>query len=45
MAAPARVSRVSRSPRTRLSPEDRRAQLVALGVESLVELPLHDLTI
>jgi AcrR family transcriptional regulator len=31
--------------RTRLTPEDRRAQLVALGVASLVDLPLHDLTI
>jgi AcrR family transcriptional regulator len=31
--------------RTRLAPEDRRAQLLALGVESLVDLPLHDLTI
>jgi AcrR family transcriptional regulator len=31
--------------RTRLSPEDRRAQLIALGVESLVEHPLHDLSI
>lgn len=31
--------------RTRLAPEDRRAQLVALGVESLVDLPLHDLTV
>jgi AcrR family transcriptional regulator len=32
-------------PRTRLAPEDRRAQLVALGVEMLVELPLHSLSI
>lgn len=32
-------------PRTRLSPEDRRAQLIALGVESLVEHPLHELSI
>jgi AcrR family transcriptional regulator len=31
--------------RTRLTPEDRRAQLIALGVASLVDLPLHDLTI
>ena len=32
-------------PRTRLNPEDRHAQLIALGVESLVERPLHDLSI
>src|ERR1700712_1862491 len=35
----------SAAPRTRLTPEDRRAQLVALGVESLVDLPLHSLSI
>ena len=31
--------------RTRLAPEDRSAQLVALGVASLVERPLHSLSI
>src|ERR1700710_2071148 len=35
----------SAAPRTRLTPGDRRSQLVALGVESLVELPLHSLSI
>ncbi|MBO0979792.1 TetR/AcrR family transcriptional regulator [Microbacterium sp. SD291] len=32
-------------PRSRLSPEDRRAQLVAIGVRFLAEHPLDDLTI
>jgi AcrR family transcriptional regulator len=31
--------------RTRLTPEDRSAQLIALGVASLVERPLHSLSI
>ena len=31
--------------RTRLAPEDRSAQLIALGVASLVERPLHSLSI
>ena len=31
--------------RTRLAPEDRSAQLIALGVASLAERPLHDLSI
>lgn len=31
--------------RTRLTPEDRRAQLVALGVASLAERPIEELTI
>ena len=33
------------TPRTRLAPEDRHAQLIALGVASLVDRPLHDLSI
>jgi AcrR family transcriptional regulator len=32
-------------PRSRLASEDRHAQLIALGVETLVEHPLHDLSI
>lgn len=39
------MPRMAAERRTRLPPEDRRAQLVALGVASLVDLPLHDLTI
>ncbi len=39
------MPRMAAERRTRLTPEDRRAQLVALGVASLVDLPLHDLTI
>jgi AcrR family transcriptional regulator len=31
--------------RTRLSPEERRAQLVALGVNALADRPLQELTI
>lgn len=31
--------------RTRLTPEDRSAQLIALGVASLADRPLHDLSI
>lgn len=37
--------RATSRPRTRLTSEDRRAQLIALGVESLVDQPLHALTI
>lgn len=41
----AAASRARGERRTRLAPEDRRAQLIALGVESLADRPLHDLGI
>ena len=39
------MPRMAAERRTRLAPEDRSAQLIALGVASLVERPLHSLSI